>query len=787
MCVQRPFVWIILYFMIGISLYAGKNDMVFVMSICFVLVTTISFLHRKYYKFLIGLYGVLCLGFFLTQQSLSPTILLEEQKEVRNWVGMLHDFDWSNAGNQKMQIEIWLEEQEQTIEIYAIWTGEEIFSIGDILVIEGALLDFEPLRQKGGFDEALYYKSLGMEYKIFPKDIKKVDEVWNWNVAISQYKANLIERIQFFFPDREAGVIQAMLTGNSDNIEADLNELYIKSGINHIVCISGLHISFFLGIFSFLLGNIFKMSPRATAFFGIFYGMGFILFMGLAPSSMRAYGMNVVGLLGILIYRKKEWLNTIAFVGFVVLLIEPLYLYQVGFQLSFVTTFGIGVAVEAYGLSEAKTRKEKLIQFILVSFYASLFGYGIMAYHFYYISLIGLFMNMIVVPFVGVILFFAVLTLLVSLVSVVWANYFALIPVFVLQMIERVVTIGISIPNSYILVGHTSLFLVLLYYILLVSCTFYQEIPFCNKKTIGICMILMAFSIYGNPLFFQVNTIAFLDVGQGDATVITTYDKKAVIIDGGGIYGKELGENTGITVVKPYLEYMGIEVVEAMIITHFDRDHVLGIIELCEVVETKGVYSSVYPFHNLEYWYLLCDVLEKKEIPLYLVQAGDELQWERYGEMVCLSPPAGIYYTDYDDNHGSLVFEYTYAGVRTLLMGDATLTDEKVILHEGLVRDVDVLKVGHHGSRDSTSEAFLEAVTPEILLISCGRNNVYQHPHTELLERFTNIKTMEAEIFRTDEQGSIFLEINRKGQYEIEGISDKQTIYERLLEYMMME
>ena len=455
-------------------------------------------------------------------------------------------------------------------------------------------------------------------------------------------------------------------------------------------------------------------------------------------------------------------------------MIQPLYLWNVGFQLSFITVIGIGIGGKQ--IEEGKSIGVKGKKAFIMSLYASLFSYPIIAYYFYKISFIGIILNLIILPICGILVGTSFLAGVFSLLYIPVAKFFAFFPLIILKFIEIICTIGTNIPYSYFLVGSLSLLTIGGYYILILCASFYGT-RFCNKKTILGSMVMILFSVFGNQLIYKKNTIGFLDVGQGDATVITTYDKNAIVIDGGGSFGKETGKNTGAYVVQPYLESLGIGEIDAVIATHFDGDHIIGIIELCENMKVNGVYISEYQFSDLTYWEELKGVMEKKQLMLYTIKEGDKAVWGKYGKIECLSPKEGIVYTDEDDNHGSLVLKYTYGGMGSLFMGDATKEDETIILDKNLNINTDLLKVGHHGSKNSSSPSFVEAVSPKIAIISAGERNTYGHPHHSVLETLK-----ETQIYRTDQNGSIFLEISPDGSYEIDAVRERKSIYERIKE-----
>ena len=282
-----------------------------------------------------------------------------------------------------------------------------------------------------------------------------------------------------------------------------------------------------------------------------------------------------------------------------------------------------------------------------------------------------------------------------------------------------------------------------------------------------------------NALFLHRNEIAFLDVGQGDCTVITTYRNQAIVIDGGGVYGKELGENTGVTVLEPYLTAKGITEVEAVFLTHLDADHSSGILELLSDMPVNGVYLPEGEAVELEMQQLLQEIVEKNQIPVYTVKQGDSVGMTAFGTMECLHPGEGQIWKS--ENTRSLVLKYTYGNTSVLLTGDVEGMQELQILQRGTDVKADILKVAHHGSRTSSQPSFLDAVDPEMAVISCGDQNLYGHPHLQTLEKLSE---RNVEIFRTDQMGSIRVTLLPEEGYSVETAVERKPFYERIKEAM---
>ncbi|MFV0314110.1 MAG: DNA internalization-related competence protein ComEC/Rec2 [Anaerotignum sp.] len=705
-------------------------------------------------------------GVKTSSPSFEANILTDE-------LGLVREVGTTSSGNQKLFIRL-QDPKTGYIDLYAIYTEGEHFEVGDMVALTGEVIPFEARRVPGEYDEKLYMQTKGIEYKIYPDEVRKMGETRSF--PFRKLKECVFDIFDTVLPQKESGIVKAMVTGEKDDIQQETWDLYRKAGINHILCVSGLHVSLFALFLHFLLKRCFKQPKRVVALGTMVCCISFLVFTGFSPSSVRAVTMIVISLFGVIIYRKSEWINSLALAAIVILLIQPLYLWNAGFQLSFVTAFGIWMGLQV--LDRGHSKAGKLKQSAVLSIYASLFSYPLVAYHFFSISLIGVVLNMLILPLSGILLFFSFLTAVFGLLVPPLAGISAGGVYGILKFFEMVCSVGVSIPNSYFLVGAPSILSIVLCYVLFIMCSFYGK-RFCHFKGLCCVFVVLMFSMYSNRLFFHQNTVTFLDVGQGDAAVVSTYDGRAIVIDGGGWHYREIGENTGVQVVQPYLEYLGIRELDGIFLTHFDNDHMLGVIELCENVPTKGLYISGYPYADLEKWEVLKEILEKKDIMLYTVKQDEKSDWGSGGSLECLYPPEGVKFIGGDDNHGSLVLKYEYDGTKVLFTGDAASEDERIMLNTETDLSADILKLGHHGSKYSSSEAFLEEVSPSIAMISCGEDNIYSHPHSETLER---MEEDDISVYRTDKQGTILAKLSPKGGYTVEAVLERKSVYERIKE-----
>lgn len=757
----------------------GISLVICLVAFVFLIYSLSCFVNKRQMKVAACFFSMLLLGLFLAGQAEKASFPSLEGRMLSDTSGVIQEQGTTTSGKQKLFIRIESPLQRgETANLYAVWSGEERFEIGDKILLSGEVLPLAGKAIPGGYDEKLYLRTKGVDYKIYPEKIQKVGKINGFAVCLQEQKEKVFEVFDTVLPQKESGIVKAMVTGEKDDIDPEIQDLYIKAGINHILCVSGLHVAIFALFLHFFIGKCLKQSKRMAALISIICCIGFLIFTGFSPSSVRAVVMISIALLGQVLFKKSDWLNNLALAALAILLFQPLYLWNVGFQLSFITAFGIWIASQV--VSKEKSLFGKFKQSFLFSLYASLFSYPLVAYHFFSISLVGIFVNLLILPLCGALLFFAFFTAVAGLIFPPLAAISSGGAYGILKFYEMVCTLAVSIPNSYILVGAPAITSIGLYYLVLCMCSFYGK-KFCNAKNILCVMLALGVSVFGGRLFVHKNTIAFLDVGQGDSAVISTYDGRAVVIDGGGWMGTELGKNTGSKVVKPYLQYLGIKELDGIFLTHFDDDHMLGVLELCELMPIKALYISEYPYSEAENWERLKEVLEKQNIMLYTLKEGDTANWGSYGRIDCLYPLEGVKFIGDDDNHGSLVLKYEYGGTKVLLTGDAAAEDERVMLSKGTDVSAEIIKLGHHGSKNSSSEAFLAAVSPEVGVISCSAGNLYGHPHEETLQRL-NAQGVLA--YRTDKQATILAKLSPKGSYKMEAVAERESIYERIKKAM---
>ena len=778
---KRIAFWAAFYIICGIYFRLGRSEMIcLVFFVCSAASTLWFVLETKNMRYLLFLLFI-ALGFLMAGNSVERETADMKLVGMTEGTGIITEEGETASGNRKYRIQCDLTDDHgnglQATDFYVIWSGEGNFEIGDRVHLKGEIRPFYTASVPGGYDEDLYLRTKGYDGKMYPESITYLGEETSLLIKVAQARGKLHDTLDEILPAKESGIMKAMLTGDKEDIPAESYDLYAKTGIVHILCISGLHMSILALYVSFLAEKVLKRSRRFSAGLTMAASLLFLLFIGFTPSAVRAVTMICVVMTARIIFRSHDRLNEISLAALLILCIEPLYLFHIGFQLSFITVLGLCIAAEQMEQKRNRdmTWKETIKESLRFSLYASLCSFPMVAYYFYYISPVGILANLIVIPLSGILLGLGILC---GVSGMLWTplGVFAAGSVYaILKGFELLCESLLRLPFSCILTGRPSETVILLCYGLLFFWLKCRDIKGSWKGMIPVCGALFL-AVFANQLFYKETTVAFLDVGQGDAAVIHTWDKKTYLVDGGGQYGKHFGENVGITVILPYLEYLGVSEVDAAFLSHPDHDHMMGLMEILGEIPVKEIYLAEYPYAVTKEVDFLKEMLEKNLTSLYTVDTRNSSSDSAW---TCIAPKEGIIFPGGDDNDGSMVLKYETGGTEVLFTGDISAWAERFLLQEGADVSADILKVSHHGSQYSSSETFLQKTAAKAAVISCGEKNIYGHPHQKTMER---LQKAGMEIYRTDESGSILVKIRENGTFTIETMTERKPLYERVKE-----
>lgn len=626
---------------------------------------------------------------------------------------------------------------------------------GDSLYIEGEFKQPEEARNYKGYNYKQYLKTKKI---IGTVELEKSKILKSSNGSfIHNIQKYIRDTINGTLTDEEGNLLLAILLGDKDKLSEDIQESFKTSNLSHMLAVSGAHVSYIILGLTYVLQNsiIGKKNGKIVC---IFFLLVFMAITNFTPSVTRACIMAILTLFSSIIYRKSDVYTNISVAALITLIFNPYSLLDLGFQLSYGGTIGIIIFIKRI---QEKKSNSKVINYIkqmaLVSIYANIIIIPIMMYHFNTVSFTFIISNIMASPILGIIVITGFLFIIASITVKPLTRLIAIFIKPILSILIKISQICSKLPFSNILVVTPYMFNVISYYAIILYCIKSKKN---NKCKIIICLlivlILINFIIY---IFPQKLRIFFIDVGQGDSTLIITPDKKTVLIDGGGSDSFDVGEK----VLLPYLLDRRILKIDYVLISHFDTDHCGGILTIMEKVKVKNIIISEQAEHSENYERFKKLMIHKK-IRLIEVKKGDKIKIGRYSEFKILFPTSRLL-SENPLNNNSIVAQFNYNNFKMLFTGDIEkLAEQQILKAEKAEIRADILKVAHHGSKTSSIPEFIKAVRPKIALIGVGKNNTFGHPNQQTIKNLENIK---CRIYRTDLQGEIIIKIDQKGRMNV--------------------
>ena len=536
-------------------------------------------------------------------------------------------------------------------------------------------------------------------------------------------KNNLINYVETY---KSKHYLKSFVMGDNSEISLEVKDSYQDIGISHLFAISGMHISLILLVIDKLFRKT-KYKNIITIIFLIIF-----LFITYYPISLiRCFLFYVLNYLNKIL--KLEYKNyfIVICIFFIMLLFNSYLIYNVGFLFSIIITFFILL------VSDKIKDYSNLKKSILISVISFLVSVPIMALSFFKINIISIIYNIIFIPIVTYIMFpLSFLTLIFPFLD---EFYFMLINLF-----EKIVLFTNSVDFFEIVISKPNVIFLILYYVSLYLCIKV------NKKLILIYFLILFLNINSN-FFIRNKEVIFFDVSQGDSEVIIFPKGKTLVIDTGGSKNYSMSEK----IIIPYLYSRGLKKIDLLILSHGDYDHMGEAINLVENFNVEKVIFNCGKFNELEQD--LIKVLDKKKIPYY--SCIKELNIDNQKLYFLNNKDYG------NENNNSSVIYTEFNNHKFLFMGDAGVEVEQDLIEKYNLQNIDVLKVGHHGSRTSSSKEFIDEINPRHSVISVAKNNRYGHPNKEVLNTLNKSK-----IYRTDQDGSILFKI-KKNKLNVETCS----------------
>lgn len=589
-------------------------------------------------------------------------------------------------------------------------------NIGDTIYIKGTLSTPKANTIPNNFNYKKYLYNNKIYYLVNAQKITKIKN----NVSIINHIKNKLNNYIDSNIKKSSPYIKTFILGQKDFLEEEVLSSYQNNGLTHLLSISGLHLSLLIGTIFLILK---KITHRIVTSYIICIVMTLIymLFLNFTPSILRSGIMYILLSINKIYNLKIKTIDLMYLNLIIILVINPFYLVNLGFQLSYLVSYFL--ILISYKI---KNIHNYFLKLLITSIISTLASFPILIYNFYEINIISIIINLIFIPIISyVVLPLSFICLIVPHLDIILAT--------ITTFLEKISLIFSTITITKIIFPKPSYLLIIIYYIILL-------LSIKNKKFIFIIPIIIFYSqikIYLDNNFY----ITFLDVAQGDSAFIRyPHNKLNILIDTGGNYRYETAKS-----IITYLKSINVKKLDYLILTHGDYDHMGEAINLVENFKVEKVIFNCGEFNDLEKE--LIYVLDKKKIPYY--SCIEELNIDDNKLFF-------INNKDYDnENDNSSVIYTELNNHKFLFMGDAGPEVEKDLIEKYNLNDIDVLKVGHHGSRTSSSKEFINEINPKYSIISVGKNNRYGHPNKEVLDNLNDSK-----IYRTDKDGSIMFKIN---------------------------
>lgn len=791
--IKRPVFWILLAFVLG-EVIAVFDLNIAVPCIVLAIIVIRKIIIKAYEDMgaFVVIFFTLIMGFMLMSNEITTRNYIYDLKENTVIVqGKIYKIENTAFGTNIYLKGLEMENGEKSVSVKRIFVNTEKIpnvKIGNIIKVRGKLRQFEEAANKGNFDSRKYYLSLGFYGKIEAGTIEIINSDYSGiRQGLYELRMEIIERLEklcsdnngiFSIINNKNGIIGAIILGDKTDLDSDIKELYSVSGIAHILAISGLHISFIGMAIYRLLRRRFRFLFSAAVSIPVVLSFG--IMSGFGISTIRAIIMFILKIVGEVIGRKYDAITAISLAGLVLLVQNPFVVCNSGFQMSFGAIIAIVLILPI--VEEILNTDNKIIKVLSANFTISLVMNPILAWNYYELPTFSFLLNIVVVPLMSVVIVSSIVGIFCSCIMFGFGKVVIFPGCGILELYTFLCNIINKSSVTSIVVGQPKVTIIIVYYAILLVVLFglknirtkytraEKERNIIKKETglvlekkakkerrikgqnvklrlaciVGFLLLNCLIYYIPNPGFY----ITFINVGQGDGILIHGDNGTKVMVDGGSTSEKQVAKNC----IVPYLKAEGIGTIDYSIITHTDKDHISGILEILENNNSNRIRikNLVMPDINMkdDTYNELIEKAKLKKINVLYIKKGDTLSLGKT-KIKCIYPETTT--TASDKNDYCTVLSVKNKTSKILLTGDISKEIEEKI-KDDIEENYTVLKVAHHGSNYSSSEKFLKKVNPKYSIISVGKNNSYGHPGNETMER---LRKQGGVIYRTDEKGGI--------------------------------
>lgn len=758
---KRPIIIILISYIIGILGGLYTNSIAF---FCFTIILAMCLwgirkINNKYFRFLrrfLKRYTELLILISMTFGFLYTNILEQKYDTIYEAKGEIEEHCIVIAEKEpkeykdlyKVKIVNSKNSARNGTKLYIRVNKKANIEVGDMLLINGTYLEPDVARNERGFNYKEYLKTLEIygtveinHYKVIKKG--RINKLILYTARLKEIlKSNISKVIK---KAENKNLLIAMILGDTEDLSEELKTDFLNSNLYHILSVSGGQVSnIIIGIT--ILFRLLKIHKKIMDVLCIVILIEFMFLTGLTPSIIRACIMCIISLISGLIIRRYDIANSLGISLLIILINNPFAINSLSVLLSYFGFLGI-IVLGSFTIKEVnKVIKNNILRYILniviSSVAAQIFIFPIILYIFGTISLTFIFSNLLIIP--------------LSTVITIIGLFIMICPLQIFGFVEPLIELTINIVGFFSNIGISKIYCIIpnikeiityyvmnLYLYYMLRRDYIYKIKHFFRKYKKIIVIILLLSIGTSYIYKNIQKdlyINFIDVGQGDSTLITTQFNKKILIDGGGSeFGStfDVGEKT----LLPYLLKKKIHKLDYVIISHFDSDHVGGILTILEELNVKQVLISKQVEYSENYNKFL-DIIKKRNIKIKIVEEGNTINIDKNTYLDILWPEEKQI-KDNVLNNNSLIVRLCYKNFKMLFTGDIEEIAEQRLLqkYENTEKlTADILKVAHHGSKSSSIAEFLEKVNPRIALIGVGKNNKFGHPNAGVLDRLNMLR-----------------------------------------------
>ncbi|MGM8364640.1 DNA internalization-related competence protein ComEC/Rec2 [Virgibacillus sp. W0181] len=647
-------------------------------------------------------------------------------------------FTFKSEQNQKLLAVIFLEQEESS-------KGINDLKHGATCTIRGELVSPEPATNPGQFDYQTYLKQQGIIQQFI---IEEIDHMVCSGSSVLHYvytvRSALMEHVEEIASPETSVWIKALLFGDRTDLGDYVTELFNRWSLSHLLAISGLHIGIIVALLYFSLVQFNLMTKEKAQWVVLIFLPIYSLLAGSQPSILRA-SMMVVLVIVLNKVKSRHSLGDIVSIVFLTFILSDKYIvYHIGFQFSFMVTFGLIISRQWIADTDSK-----LFQLFQISFVSQMIIFPLQVAYFSAFHPLSILLNVLVVPYftlfvIPYLFFLLFISLFPSFAFYFFESLFIQIHdtfLFALEVVDEAAYYPFMIGKYPFIFGA-------LYMLLFALCMNHLQLKRLKYAFYyGGSVVFLIVWLAVRPYFSPTGIVTMLDIGQGDAYIVELpYRKGVFLIDAGAEFSFTDYKPTKTVyeqIIKAYLHSRGIHKIDAIFLSHEDLDHDGSVSYIVNDMDVKEIFIS--EFYEMDEDKI--QDLQKNNVAVKRVA---------YNENVTISGQTFYFLSPLKDNESSnensLIIYTSFEGIDWLFTGDAGKETEQEIITFYDQLTIDVLKVGHHGSNTSTDPSFIKKVKPQAALISVGKNNRYGHPTNEVIQ---TLEDSNITIFRTDKHGAV--------------------------------